>query len=767
MFSSKLSAVVTLAAIFFLMKPAHAAPQVLQHHVPQAIHESRRLGPVPAENHMALAVGLPLRNEGELDTFLAQLSDPRSPNYQHYLSATEFAERFGPTEEDYGKLSAFFQANGFEISATHTNRLILDVAGPVSAVERTFHVQMAIWEHPTRGEFFAPEADPWIDSGVAILDVTGLDNFVLPRPMDLKASALDSSAPLSSATGSGPAGLYIGKDFRAAYAPSVTQTGAAQTVGLFELDGFYTADVAANFAQAGLTPVSVQTVLLDGFNGSPGSGNIEVTLDIMMAAYMAPGAKVIVYEGTNWNDVLNRMATDNLAKQLSSSWCFSPINSTTENIFKQMIAQGQSLLQASGDSGAYSGPIYPPSDDPNVTVVGGTALTTSGPAGSWVSETTWSGSGGGVSTTYAIPSYQQGVNMKALGGSTTMRNIPDVALTAAIQMFLIANNGSGYMIGGTSAAAPLWAGFIALANQQAVANGKSPAGFLESNPLRTGCRLQLLVDAARHYYGQQRIRERGRIRSGHRMGHAGRPATDQLSDVDLGGSDVLAFGHAHQRDSFGRFEHDRDHSGHTAEWFLGHCRAKRSGIAERRYSNIRRDQLEWCEHFDTHGRLHSDCRKRQHHGNWKIRIAERNRGHRLIGDTRIGIFSGGVSRERQRRPRSKRRNDDHGDAGQKLHRQSRTRGVGAAHRGDCFVQFSLYFDHQHSYIHRRGDRRGCYVHGDGDRDRDRQLARLRHRHPDRKGRTRVHAVSGSNKPDHCTGSVRNQRRDGDADQWFQ
>jgi subtilase family serine protease len=143
-----------------------------------------------------------------------------------------------------------------------------------------------------------------------------------------------------------------------------------------------------------------------------------------------------------------------------------------------MVAQGQSLLQASGDSGAYSGPIMPPADDPNLTVVGGTALTTTGPVGPWLSETTWNDGGGGVSTTYAIPSYQQSMNMTALGGSNTMRNIPDVALLAAIQMFLICNNGEWISVGGTSAAAPLWAGFIALANQQAAANGKPPVGFL-------------------------------------------------------------------------------------------------------------------------------------------------------------------------------------------------------------------------------------------------------------------------------------------------
>jgi subtilase family serine protease len=311
---------------------------------------------------------------------------------------------------------------------------------------------------------------------VAVLDITGLDNFVLPKPMDLRTASLAAAAPL--VTGSGPAGLFLGKDFRAAYAPSVTRTGAGQTIGLFELDGFYRNDVTANFQTAGLLPVPVQTVLLDGYNGTPGSGNVEVILDIMMAAYMAPGASIIVYEGYNWNDVLNRMATDNTAKQLSSSWCFYPINATTEQIFKQMIAQGQSLMQASGDSGAYSGWIMPPANDPNVTVVGGTALTTAGAGGPWQSETAWGGSGGGVSPTYTIPTYQQKMNMAALGGSNAMRNIPDVAMVAAVQLYLICDNGTAISVGGTSAAAPLWAGFLALANEQAAVNGKPPVGFV-------------------------------------------------------------------------------------------------------------------------------------------------------------------------------------------------------------------------------------------------------------------------------------------------
>lgn len=476
---SQMCAAARWAAILLLSVTSiqAAGRQFLNGHVPEAVAASRAVGAVPPATPMSLAIGLPLRNQTELETLLQQLADPASPKFRQYLTPAQFAERFGPSEEDYLALAAFFQANGLSVAGTHPNRTILDVSGTVADIENIFHLKMMYWQHPTRGTFFAPDREPSVDAGVTILDITGLDNFVVPHPMDLKSGPLAGATPLT--TGSGPGGLFIGTDFRAAYAPSVTLNGTGQSVGLFELDGFYSSDVAANFSQAGLPAVPTETVLLDGFNGTPGSGNVEVTLDIMMAAYMAPGVShIIVYEGTNWNDVLNRMATDDLASQLSSSWCFSPTNATTEQIFKQMIAQGQSLFQASGDDGAYKSAIMPPSDDPNVTVVGGTSLTTSGAGGPWQSETTWSDSGGGVSTTWPIPSYQPPATMTAAGGSATMRNIPDVALLADTQIFLICDNGQGYEVGGTSAAAPLWAGFLALANQQAVANKKPVVGFL-------------------------------------------------------------------------------------------------------------------------------------------------------------------------------------------------------------------------------------------------------------------------------------------------
>src|SRR5437870_7785703 len=104
--------------------------------------------------------------------------------------------------------------------------------------------------------------------------------------------------------------------------------GAGQTVALLELDGYYTNDIAVYEKQAGLPNVPLTNVLLGGFNGRPSnngyfydSGVVEVSADIEMAIAMAPGlAQVIVYEAPRSSvgayDILNRMATDNLAKQI-------------------------------------------------------------------------------------------------------------------------------------------------------------------------------------------------------------------------------------------------------------------------------------------------------------------------------------------------------------------------------------------------------------------------------------------------------------------
>ena len=196
--------------------------------------------------------------------------------------------------------------------------------------------------------------------------------------------------------------------------PGTTLTGAGQTVGLFEADGFYSKDIAAYAAAAGngRTNIVIQAVLLDGYNGVPttgaNSGNGEVSLDIEMAMAMAPGlAKIVVFEGNpnNFapNDILNAMvASSTTVKNLSCSWGWSGgPSTTTDSIFKNMAAVGQSFFNASGDSDAFTtgassvnGVDNPssynaPSSSPYITQVGGTTLTMNGTGASYASETVW------------------------------------------------------------------------------------------------------------------------------------------------------------------------------------------------------------------------------------------------------------------------------------------------------------------------------------------------------------------------------------------
>jgi len=276
-------------------------------------------------------------------------------------------------------------------------------------------------------------------------------------------------------------------------------------VGLVEFDGFYSKDIAAyaTAAGAGRTDIVIQTVLLDGYNGVPttgaNSGNVEVALDIEMAMAMAPGlSKIIVFSGGPngaQNDVLNAMAANNTVKNLSCGWGWGGgPSATTDAIFRQMAAQGQSFFNASGDNDAFTtgansvnGVDNPslanaPSSSPYITQVGGTTLTTTGPGGAWQSETVWnwgggSGSSGGISSYYSIPAWQTNVSMTVNQGSTTKRNIPDVALTAD-NVYCYSDNGQSSSEGGTSCAAPLWAGLTALANQQAATTGKPAVGFV-------------------------------------------------------------------------------------------------------------------------------------------------------------------------------------------------------------------------------------------------------------------------------------------------
>lgn len=469
------------------------ANRALVANVPAAVASGQavRLAPMAPTQRLRFALVLPLRNEAALDVLLKQLQDPRSPNYHRYLSVDEFTTRFGATAGDYAEVVRWANANGLAVTRTSPNRHVVDVEGSVAAINRALHVQMGTFRHPTEARtFFAPDREPTTDLRVPLLAIAALNDFTPKMSHLRRGTDIEHLNAITKVHGSGPGGEYLPSDMRAAYYGSGRLTGAGQTVGIFSFDGYKAADVTLFYTTTGMTSsVPIQNVLVNGYSGacSGGCDDGEQVLDIVNVIGMAPGLKrVQFYEGTSATDILNQMVTDNTSKVISCSWGGGDFNNTTDDaIYKQMAAQGQTFLNATGDDGAYNTRTWiAPSADANIVDVGGTVLVTSAPGGSWVSETGWPYSGGGfwANAGEATPDYQKlaGVITAANKGSTTYRNDPDISAEADFDNPTVSNGTFQTGYGGTSFAAPRIAGLLALANQRSVAAGRGTVGFINT-----------------------------------------------------------------------------------------------------------------------------------------------------------------------------------------------------------------------------------------------------------------------------------------------
>jgi hypothetical protein len=440
---------------------------------------------MPQAQRMHLSIVLPLRNQGELTSLLSGLYDPSSPDFHKFLSAAQFTERFAPSAGDYQAVAAWAQANGFAVDAAPANRLVVPISGTVAQVENAFSVKMGLYHHPTESRlFFSTDREPSLNLSVPVAHIAGLNNYSVPQPMVHRSPQPES--PVSYVTeGSGPGGSFLASDMRAAYYGGTALTGAGQTLGLLEFDGYNKSDVNLTFSSVGQSySVPIQNVLLDGVTGASTSGSdSEEVLDIVQAIGMAPGlSQVRVYIGGNDVDILNAMASEDVAQELSISWSWSPDDPATDDVFfQEFAAQGQSVFASSGDWGEfdpYFDNFYPAEDD-YVTAVGGTDLSTAGGGGPWNSETAWDRSGGGVSPdSIPMPSWQAGVATSTNGGSNTLRNVPDVAAQADFVNYNCAKGVCAGDYGGTSFSAPRWAAFMALVNEQAQSAGNSTLGFI-------------------------------------------------------------------------------------------------------------------------------------------------------------------------------------------------------------------------------------------------------------------------------------------------
>ncbi len=292
-------ALLTILAVCLTVSASAAQLQVLKGHVPKAAKTQQPVGSLDASARLDLALGLPLRNPDQLTNLLQTLYKPGSTNFRRYLTPEQFTAAFGPTEKDYQAVIDFAAAHGLKVTGTHSNRTLVDVNGTVADVEKALHVHLRLYQHPTEArKFFAPDAEPSVELNTPLLAISGLDNLVVPHPL-LRRTTKSSTQIAHPLTGSGSSGSYMGSDFRAAYVPGVSLTGAGQWIGLFELDGYKASDITTYESEASLANATLTNVLIDGFNGSASlaDGDDEVALDIDMAHSMAPAAGIIVYEG--------------------------------------------------------------------------------------------------------------------------------------------------------------------------------------------------------------------------------------------------------------------------------------------------------------------------------------------------------------------------------------------------------------------------------------------------------------------------------------
>jgi xanthomonalisin len=479
-----LCALFTLATLETRTAPAAA---ILTSQVPQDVanHFAARVAAADPSRELQVAIALPMRNRAELEQLVHDIYDTSSREYRHYLSVAQFTERFGPTIADYAKALQYFSKNGLAITGVSANRYLIEGTARVGTLERLLHVKFGLYQRPgEKRRFIAPDNEPTLDLDVPVLRIIGLDDANPPT----SRLAFQQAGATARVNGSGPHGWYLGSDMRAAYYGDVQLTGAGQSVGLMELGPYDPQGVENYFSRFG--PPLTTAVVPISTDGRPATcssrcNDAEQDLDNEYAIAMAPGlAQVQVYVGHSPESVLNRMASDNTSAQLSTSWGWKE-NSADDPIFMEMAAQGQTMLTASGDYSSLraSGPW--PEESAYITGVGGTDLQTNGPGGAWSGETGWSGSAGGPSLdrSITIPAYQLPFINAQNMGSRRLRNVPDIA-AAASSFYLCDSGGCSGGSGGTSFASPIWAGFIALANQEAAMRGLPRVGFL--NPLVYG-----------------------------------------------------------------------------------------------------------------------------------------------------------------------------------------------------------------------------------------------------------------------------------------
>jgi subtilase family serine protease len=454
-------------------------------------------------------VALRPRNPQALDAFLHNLYVSPLTHARRYLSPQEFAARFAPTQAERASVAEWLSKHGLRVTGETANGLAVRGVGSAARLQATFRTHLFRYSIQ-RVQFMAnagPLHLPRSMNGI-VRGVIGLDTLSeqAPRPALTRSVAPQRDGPDTGFWPSDLAQMYhLDPLWRRG------STGVGQSVAIVEASDYKDGDIAAFDSQFGIHG-QVDAIPVEDDSGSSavlddGASEAEGDIEIVQAA--APDAHILVYESANDSDgtinTWEQIVSDDRASVISNSWGLPETSmdgddeASLNDVFKEAAAQGQSILTSSGDRGAYDNKdddqnpdqdalsVEFPAADPWVTGVGGTTLEQAAD-GSYGGETAWSdtsdprqefGGGGGLSGTFAQPSYQQGPGV-ANSYSNGQRQVPDVAANAGGEIgyavYARDDDGTDRWIGfgGTSGAAPYWAGFIAVANQDL----GHPLGFL-------------------------------------------------------------------------------------------------------------------------------------------------------------------------------------------------------------------------------------------------------------------------------------------------
>ncbi len=505
-----------------------------------------------ATTALHMTVALKPQNPAGLAAFATAVSTPGSSGFRDYLTVARFAQRFGSPPAHIAAVQSALRAQGLSVGSVTANHLTIPVTGTASQVQRAFSVSLSQVKLPGGRIAYTNRQAPALPSSIApyVQGVVGLSNVTPDQPAGLSRGGRASSSsqlslpaarprvptggpqPCSSAQALQPMGGLTADEVATAYQFSSLygggDLGAGQTVALFEQQPYNPTDVATYQACYGTSAAILPNVDVDGGPGpyvppsAGGSGDGESALDIEQVIGLAPKANILVYQGpqTSTVDILSAIVSQDRAKVISSSYgvCEALTGGATINaentLLQEAAAQGQSFFISSGDSGSNmcfqadqsnaSLSVIDPGGQPFATGVGGTTLYGGGTSfftpGGPVVQGVWndgfpnsraSGTGGGISNFFTMPSYQSSAppalgvanpnsSAQPCGGAGLCREVPDVSADADPETgYPVFSDGAWGITGGTSASAPLWAAFTALANASPTCRGL-PIGF--ANP---------------------------------------------------------------------------------------------------------------------------------------------------------------------------------------------------------------------------------------------------------------------------------------------